>query len=105
LITVYDERIGEAEEIWDRDLASGYVESVRHLVMECVCQATKVLVEAVQPEVIMMRTWTERPHPKSLTKYDLITDMLDNDLGYRVTRQGSGPTGRRFWVIEKVGDV
>lgn len=52
-----------------------------------------------------VRTWAERPHPRSLSKYDLIIEMLDNDLDYGITAQRYTSSSRWFWRIEKAGDA
>ena len=102
LILVVDENAEEPEEIWDRYKASAYVETVRARVIEHVCESATKLVSAVQPEVIVMRTWAEQPHPKSFLKYEQITIMLGK-LGYVISSEGLAHTGRYYWVMVKDG--
>lgn len=104
LIVVLDAATGSAEEIYDRDKAAEYVKPVKDLVMDCVCKAAQALVRSVQPDVIHMVTCTTRPPEKSLFKYRMITDTLENE-GFEVIQSDVDPYDRRFWIMAKVGDA
>ena len=88
----------ETAQIYCRFEAEQYVDPVRSLIMLCVCEASEQLVRAVQPDVIHIVTFAQRPPPISLPKYGLITDMLEN-LGFEIVQTGSDPHDRRFWLL------
>lgn len=86
--------------IFDRNMAAGYIESVRHLVMPSVLEAAGVLVDAVKPEVIYRATYSTQPPEKSLSKHQMITDMIVSS-GYEVVQTGTDQHRRAYWVMTK----
>lgn len=100
-IAVEDIETGEIFETCERDMAAGYLPvEVREYVMPCICESTKALVEAIQPQAIYRVTKAIRPPEKALHKHQLITDSLI-DLGYAVTQEGTDAMARRFWLLER----
>lgn len=102
-IIYFDDELGEPAVIFDRNMAAGYVERVRHLVMPCVCAAAKELVKSIQPSVIYRATYFAQPPEKSLSKHQMITDMLEN-AGYEIAQAGTDVYGRQFWLMTRHGD-
>lgn len=100
----FDSVQGEPAVIFDRYLAEGYLSSVKHLVMPCVCSAAQTLVSVVQPEVIYRATYWTRPPEKSLSKHQMITDTL-KAAGYDEAPAGTDSYGRRYWLMTKSGGV
>lgn len=103
VIAVFDKESDEPRDIFDRDLAAGYVDQVRSLVMPCVLKAAETLVKSVQPDVIYRATYATRPPDKSLSKHEMITDIIAS-IGYGVAQRGTDRYGRRFWLMIKDGD-
>lgn len=102
-VIYFDDSDGEPAVIFDRNMAFGYVGSVRHLVMPCVCAAAKALIEAVQPDVIYRATYFCRPPEKSLKKHHMVTKAIE-DMGYHVAQSEMDGHGRVFWVMIGRGD-
>lgn len=103
-IAVLDEETEEVFRIFDRHMAVGYLpDSVRPLVMGCVCRAVEELVRHVQPHVISRVTFTTRPDDKALEKHQMITDTLVT-LGLSVQETGTDEFNRTFWRMTKDGD-
>jgi hypothetical protein len=103
-IIYFDEDVGEPAEIFDRYMAASHLESVRHLVMPCVCEAAEALIGKVQPEVIYRATYATRPPEKALGKHKMITDTIAK-LGYQVAQEGMDPQVRHYWLMIRNGDA
>lgn len=101
-IVHFDETDGGPAVIFDRNMASGYLENVRELVMPCVCAAAQTLILSVRPDVIYRATYLTRPPPKSLSKHQMITKLIES-MGYYVAQSETDGQGRLFWVMIKQG--
>lgn len=97
-LIVVEEPGAKAEQIYCRYEAAKYVDPVRQLIMLCVCEAAKRLVDSGQPEVIHIVTFSPQPPKNALPKYEMITDMLESS-GYEIVQTGSDPHDRRFWLL------
>jgi hypothetical protein len=103
-IIYLDDEDGQPVEIFDRYMAAGYLESVRPLVMPCVCAGARELVRKVQPNVIYRGTYTTRPSEKALGKHHMITDTIAKE-GYEVIQEGTDSQARHYWIMAPTGDA
>jgi hypothetical protein len=102
-IVHFDDAASEPAVIFDRNMAAGYLEAVRHLVMPSVCAAARALVEAVQPDVIYRATYFCKPPDKSMPKHNMVTEAI-RSAGYKLSQSETDGHGRVFWVMIRHGD-
>ena len=100
LYVVQNVETGKPEEIYDRDKAVPYVQPVKGMIMQWVCEAATMLIEHVQPPIIFRATFAEHPPEKALHKHQMITDTIQK-LGYREPWVGSDDYHRVLWVMTR----
>ena len=99
VVASYD-RSEETFATQDRNMARGYIpDEIRHFIVPCVQSALVELVESVAPEFIYRVTKGRQLPDKALYKHHLITDTLQQLLGYVVVDEGTDSLGRTFWLF------
>ena len=67
-------------------------------IIPLVLDMTKNLIKRINPPRIIRETM-EALEGNSLKRYDKITDLLINELGYRMEKEGVTPEGKNYWIM------
>lgn len=73
----------------------------RPLVLECICKATRYLLDSLNPAQVTMSTFYADLEPKALQKYDAICAEAAK-CHYPVGECFDGTDGKRYWLFERI---
>ena len=95
--------VNKTSRIYTRDRAAKYLpKEIKPTVIPTVLRMTKSLVNRIKPNVIKRQT-IEPLTDEGMVRYEIISKMLQNELGYELINQGRDDENNHIWTFMKDG--